>query len=388
MSSNALQREHPAGATADLEVAPVASDRPDVARTCLEAPTVTAARYLPRGPFQAALDERVAAYFAQTGQSPQLAPGMRLKTLVIYGWLVGSYLFGLLLATQAWQVALASISIGFAMAAVGFNVQHDGSHGAYSARGRVNRLAALALDTIGASSYVWAWKHNVFHHSNPNCVGLDADIDLQPLCRLAPRQRRHAWQRFQHVYIWGLYALLAPKWLFDDARDVINGKVGGRTFPRPTGWNLFLLCAGKAFFIGWSMVIPSLLHPVSHVAAAWLIGSVTISVVMAMVFQMAHVVERAMFSDESTRAMTWAEHQVRSTADFAQGSALVTWYTGALNFQIEHHLFPKICHLHLPALAPIVRRTCEEFGVPYFAYPTTRSALVSHTRWLRSMGAA
>ncbi|MBL8950558.1 MAG: acyl-CoA desaturase [Myxococcaceae bacterium] len=346
-------------------------------------------RYLPHGEFHAALNERVDAYFARTGLSPQRARGMKLKTAIIYTWLVGSYLFGLLAASTWWQVALACISLGFAMAAVGFNVQHDGGHGAYSTRSGTNWLAAAAMDSIGASSYVWAWKHNVFHHSNPNCVGLDADIDIQPLCRLAPDQSHHGYQRFQHVYIWFLYSFLALKWLFDDFRDVANGAVGGQRIPRPRGLKLVQFVGGKLFFLSWSVLIPCLLHPVGNAVAAWAVASVTLSLVMASVFQMAHVVEQVKFQARGVRgASTWAEHQVTTTADFAQGSAWVTWYTGALNYQVEHHLFPKVCHLHLPALAPIVRATCEEFGVPYSSYPTARCALLSHVRWLRTMGAA
>jgi linoleoyl-CoA desaturase len=345
----------------------------------------TACRYLPHGPFHAALKSRVDDYFARTQKSPHGAPSVWLKTLVIFGWLIASYLFALLLATTWWQVALAAMSMGFAMAGIGFNVQHDGGHSAYSNHGPVNAMAAGALDFIGASSYIWAWKHNVFHHSNPNRVGLDADIDIQPLCRLAPLQRHRPWQRFQHFYIWFLYSLLALKWLFDDFRDIANGAVGGRPFPRPKGWQLFQLCAGKAFFIGWSMVLPVMLHPVANVVGAWLIGSVTISLALALVFQMAHVVEQAKFP--GPEASGWAEHQVATTADFGQGNAFLTWYAGGLNFQIEHHLFPKVCHAHLPALAPIVKATCEEFGVRYYAYPTAREALVSHARWLRAMGA-
>jgi len=347
-----------------------------------------AARYLPHSDFHDTLTARVDAYFERTGLSPQHARGMLAKTAIVYAWLIGSYLYGLLLATTWWQVGLASISIGVAMACIGFNVQHDGSHRAYSPRSGLNALAAAALDSIGASSYVWAWKHNVFHHSNPNCVGLDADIDIQPFGRMAPAQRRRPWHRFQHFYIWFLYSLLAFKWLFDDFRDVLNGAVGGQRFPRPRGWKLVQFLAGKTFFVGWSFVIPALLHPVGNVVLAWLLGSVVISLTMALTFQMAHVVERAAFPPPSDKpTQTWAEHQVTSAADFGQDNALLTWFTGALNFQIEHHLFPRICHLHLPAIAPIVRATCEEFGVRYYVYPSAGAALVSHVRWLRTLGA-
>lgn len=347
------------------------------------APARASKRYLPHGPFQAALELRVEEHLRRLPHRP---PALSLKTAIIFGWLLASYLYALLLAEAGWQVALAAFSIGLAMAAVGFNVQHDGGHKAYALGARTNALAAAALDLIGGSSYIWAWKHNVFHHSHPNCVGLDADIDIGPLCRLAPAQRRYPWHRFQHVYIWALYALLATKWLFDDFRDLFNGAVCGLPFPRPRGWKLAHFGAGKLFFVGWSMALPAVLHPLGHVAAAWLLASVTISLVLATVFQMAHVVERAAFL-ECDGSRRWAESQVASTADFAQGNRLLTWYIGGLNFQIEHHLFPGVCHLDLPALAPVVRATCEEFGVPYHAYPSAGAALASHARWLRKLGA-
>ncbi len=344
-------------------------------------------RYLPHGPFHAALEQRVAAHFASTSTDPHGPGAMRLKTALIVAWWAASYAFTLLVASSAWQVALGAASIGLAMAAIGFNVQHDGSHLAYSKSSKTNAFAAAMMDFIGASSYVWAWKHNVFHHANPNRVGLDADIDIQPFCRLAPAQRWHPWQRFQHVYIWFLYSLLAFKWLFDDFRDIANGAVGGRPIPRPKGAKLAQFVAGKLFFLGWSFVLPVVLFPVSHVVAAWLLGSVVLSLTMALVFQAAHVVERVTFP-ENDGTSRWAEHQVATTADFAQGSRLITWLIGGLNFQIEHHLFPRICHVHLPAIAPIVKATCAEFDVPYRVYPTALGALVSHARWVRKMGAA
>ena len=84
----------------------------------------------------------------------------------------------------------------------------------------------------------------------------------------------------------------------------------------------------------------------------------------------------------------WAVHQVQTTVDFGQGNRLLSWYIGGLNFQIEHHLFPHICHIHYPALAPVVADTCKEYGLRYTAQPTFRAGLVSHFRWLRRMGMA
>ncbi|MGQ0507276.1 MAG: fatty acid desaturase family protein [Myxococcaceae bacterium] len=349
-------------------------------------------RYPPHGPFHAALQERVAAYFARSGVVSNQAPRRALKTAVFFGWLVTSYLSLLLVASSAWTALPLCISLGFAMAGIGFSVQHDGGHGGYSRRRWVNQLSALSLDVIGGSSYVWAWKHNVFHHSHTNFVGTDADIDIRPFARLAPEQKRRAGHRFQHLYIWVLYALLTVKWHFvDDFRDVALGKVGTQPFPRPKGWKLATFILGKLLFYGWALVLPLVLHPFWNVFACCAVVSVTVSLVLAITFQMAHATEGAHFPalDETGRAeREWAVEQVRSSFNFAPENRLLGWYVGGLNFQIEHHLFPRVAHFHLPALAKVVRQTCLEFNVPYGEHATFRSAFASHARWVREMGAA
>ena len=350
----------------------------------------TAAQYLPHGPFRAALHQRVAEHFAKTGTVPNEARGIRIKTAVIMAWFVGSYLT-LLLTTSAWWVAaLLSVSLGLAMAAIGFNIQHDGNHGSFSSRQWLNTLGAMGLDVLGGSSYVWRWKHNIFHHSNPNIVGWDADIDIQPFVRLAPSQQQRPMHRFQHLYIWVLYSLLAFKWHFvDDFRDVASGRIAGQSFPRPKGSKLVIFVLGKIGFFTWAFVIPLAMHPVASVLGCYAIASATLSLTLALVFQLAHAVEGATFPrcDGTSRMSTeWAVHQAESSLNFAPNNPVVTWYCGGLNYQIEHHLFPKVSHLHLKGLSTIVQNTCAEFGVQYRVNPTVTSALTSHARWIRSMG--
>jgi len=270
------------------------------------------------------------------------------------------------------------------------NVQHDGGHGGYSRREGVNLLMAFALDLLGASSYVWSWKHNVFHHSNPNIAGLDSDIDLQPFCRLAPTQPRRAWHRFQHLYIWFLYSFLVVKWqLVDDFKELASGRIGGQHFARPRGRRLWILVAGKVIFFSWAFVLPLLLHPILSVAFCFALASMTVSLTLAITFQCAHVVEGAAFPslDKSGRASTeWAVHQVEASVNFAPRNRLLSWYLGGLNYQIEHHLFPRVCHLHLRNLSTIVQTACLEYGVKYRVYRTARAALASHARWVHRLG--
>lgn len=111
--------------------------------------------------------------------------------------------------------------------------------------------------------------------------------------------------------------------------------------------------------------------------------------VMGLVFQLAHVVEGTDFpvpDEEGNVEEAWAEHQMRTTANFAPKSAMAAFFLGGLNRQIEHHLFPKVCHIHYPAIAAIVRQTAKEFNLPYIESPTFSSALLSHYRILRKFG--
>ena len=353
--------------------------------------TSSKARYLAHGTFYAELRRRVEIHFATIGCAPNKAPGMYAKTAVMLGWFAASYVLLVFWAATYWQACALAVSLGLATAGIGFNVQHDGVHGGYSPRKGVNRLMALSLDMLGGSSYVWSWKHNVFHHSNPNAVGLDADIDIQPLCRLAPAQPRRAGHRFQHLYIWLLYSLLLVKWHFvDDFKELVGGRIGGLHFPRPHGLSLWSMVAGKFLFLLWAFGVPALLHPIWQVGMCYALGSLTASLTMAVTFQLAHCVEGAAFpvlDGAAVRARTeWAVHQVEASANFAPRNRVLSWYVGGLNYQIEHHLFPSVCHLHLRGLSRIVQATCLEYGVNYRVYPTVRAALASHVRWVYRMG--
>jgi linoleoyl-CoA desaturase len=193
------------------------------------------------------------------------------------------------------------------------------------------------------------------------------------------------------MYAWLLYGVLALKWwLFDDVVDVVRGRLAGHRFARPRGAELVAYVAGKAAFLGWSLVVPLLVFRGGWVIAFFVLGAVTLGVVMATVFQLAHAVPEAEFHaaapGEQRMPAGWAEHQVRATVDFAPGNRLLGWYVGGLNFQVEHHLFPDVCHTHYPALASIVRAACAEHGIPHRTHATVGAAIASHYRFLRALG--
>ena len=350
-------------------------------------------RFSVKSPFHADLKRRVEAYFEATGRSRHGGFAMWLKTATLFAWLFGSYAVVLFCPVSAWQAVLLVVSIGLAMAGIGFGVQHDANHGAYSSSPRVNGVMSVTLDLLGASSYLWRLKHNVMHHTYTNVSGLDDDLESgSPHLRLAPWQPRRRVHRLQHLYVWILYALFPLKWWFlDDVRELASGRLGSRAFAPARGWPLARAVALKAAFLSWAFVVPALLHPTWALIPLWAIGVSTLGIVLAGVFQLAHCVGEAEFYRfDAARATKsdWAEHQVSTTVDFARGNRLLSWYLGGLNFQVEHHLFPRICHLHYRSLARIVEETCRAHSVPYRAAPTFRSALAANWRWLRQMGAA
>jgi len=358
----------------------------------IDAPTAAALerqgapRYGEDGGFHQELRARVRTWLESSGMPPRGLPAMYWKTAFLFLWLGTSYVLLVFAAQVAWQAVLLAVSLGLAIAGIGFNVQHDGSHGSYSTRPGINRLMARSLDLLGGSSFVWQRKHNLLHHTWPNVEGVDDDIDSGSLARLSPGQPRRFYHRLQHLYMWPLYCFLAVKWqLFDDFATVVTGRMSGRPFPRPRGSELVVFLGGKLVFYGLAFALPLLLHPGWRVIGVYLLVSAVAGLTLSVVFQLAHCVPEA---ETGPAHGSWAERQVRSSVDFARGNRLLGWYVGGLNLQIEHHLFPQLCHLHYAGMAPLVEATCGEFGVRYAAHPTFRSAVAAHFRQLRALGRA
>jgi linoleoyl-CoA desaturase len=345
--------------------------------------------FAPASSLKDALQSRVDRFFEATGKSRNADFRMYWKAAVLLAWFGLSYYLLTFRAATWWQGLLAAVSLGLAIAGIGFNIQHDGNHGAFSKRNWLNRLTGLTLDLMGASSYLWIQKHNLAHHTYTNIPGSDEDIEIHPIGRLAPDDPYYALHRFQHFYLWLFYALLPAQWHFyNDFRKLWTGKISSRPFPRPRGWELFGLIAGKLVFAAWAFVIPCFFHRVWVVAVFYFVTSGIMGMVLSVVFQLAHSVEETghpALGEET--GSEWVRHQIQTTADFARGNRLVTWYLGGLNFQATHHLFPKVCHVHYPRLSRIIERVCRKHGVEYLAQPSLSGAVRSHYRFLRRLAA-
>lgn len=343
--------------------------------------------------FFKALKARVDAYFDETGLDRGANGLMWRKTSIIYLWVFASMGAFVFLSQALWQDMLLAISLGGAMAGVGFSIMHDGGHRAYSTTSPgVNRFMAFGLDFLGGSSYVWHHKHNVLHHTYPNLVGLDDDIALWPIARMSPVQKRLPHHRLQAFYMMPLYCILAIKWhFFDDFYNVITGKITDTKFPRPKGKELRIFLVGKLVWAAWFLVLPFSLLPFGRVALFLLVTEAFLGLIMAVVFQLAHCVDRADFPvvpEGEVFHADWAVHQLDTTVDFAPGHRFLTWYVGGLNYQAIHHLFPKVCHVHYPALSPLVAEVCEEYGVTYRQEKSLLKIFKSHLGWLHFMGKA
>jgi linoleoyl-CoA desaturase len=341
--------------------------------------------------FQRELRRRVEEYFRTTGRRQRDCWQMYVKTVILVATFGVLYVLLVFVAHTWWQALPLAVALGLAAAAVGFNIQHDGGHQAYSNSPWINKLAASTLDVLGGSSYLWRWKHAVFHHTYVNIAGHDSDIDLGILGRLSPHQKRLAYHRWQHVYLWPFYGLMAINWhLVDDFRKLISGRIGTQRFPRPRGWDLALFVAGKAAFFTVAFGIPLLFRSGGSVLGCYAVAGLALGIVLSVVFQAAHCVEEAEFPQPGERVgridRAWAVHQAETSVDFARRNRVAAWLLGGLNFQIEHHLFPRICHTNYPAISRLVEKACRDFGIKYAEHTSLWAATASHFRWLRRMG--
>jgi len=341
--------------------------------------------------FQLELRRRVEEYFRTTGRRPRDCWQMYLKTAILLAGFAVLYTLLVFVDQTWWQGLLLAVLLGLSAAGIGFNIQHDGGHQAYSNHPWVNKLTAMTLELIGGSSHLWRWKHVVLHHTYVNLTGHDTDIDLGLLARLTPHQRRLPYHRWQHLYLWPLYGLLAIKWqLLDDFRKLVSGRISNQPFPTPKGRELVTFIAGKAVFFTMAFGIPLLFHSIGVVLLYYVVAGLVAGMTLSVVFQLAHCVEEAEFplpGEETGRVEhAWAIHQAETTVDFARRGRVVGWLIGGLNFQIEHHLFPRLCHVNYPAISRLVEETCREFGIKYTEHRSFRAGLASHFRWLRRMG--
>ncbi len=342
--------------------------------------------------FFSTLKERVDQYFTQKNIHPYGNWKLYLKSGLQVLSLITLYVILVFFTPVTWVAILLCALMGLNFAVIGFNIMHEGGHQSYSRHQWINKISAYFLNVLGGSTHYWKIKHNINHHTFTNVEGLDSDIDVKPFMRLHEGQPRHNYHRFQNVYWVILYGISYLAWIFyEDFVKYFSGKIYATSDTKRLPLKEhFIFWITKVMYVLVYMVIPIIMVG----WLPWLIGFLILTFIcglaISIVFQLAHVVEATQFhlgSDGKSKE-EWSLHQMATTANFATSSKLLHWLLGGLNFQIEHHLFPRISHIHYPQITRLVKETCAEFGVQYNEYSSMAKAVMSHLMHLKKLGVA
>ncbi len=341
--------------------------------------------------FHQELKRRVNEYFEDKKKSMNGNISLYFKAALFFLSYVGLYVHLVFFQPAIWLCIIECVLLGGITAAIGFNIMHDGGHGSFSKSKAWNKIAAASANFVGVSHILWAMKHNIIHHTYTNIDGVDDDIEIKPYLRMCATQKRRWIHRFQHYYVWFLYSTLHILWIFlFDYQKYFSKKIGSVAIKKMNIKEHIAFWVAKAGYLFFLVILPIYKVGFSHWLIGFLIATLLTGLIISIVFQLAHTVEETAFpmpeGDSNKIENEWAIHQVQTTANFATRNKLISWLVGGLNFQIEHHLFPKISHVHYPAISKIIRETCEDFNIKYIEFPRMRSAIASHTSLLRRMG--
>ena len=358
-------------------------------------------RFAPKGQnsFYDAVVGKAKAYFETHGISPYANTEMWIKTIVILLLYLVPYLIMIsgLGAANPWIFFALWFLMGMGMSGIGTAIMHDANHGTYSPNKKVNNFISHILEIIGGYSVNWRIQHNVLHHTYTNVEGLDEDIDTMGLLRLSPRQPWRPFYLYQQIYAWFLYMIMTLFWMtVKDYVQIVRYKRHGLLIKQNISLPKALrrITVSKLFYYAYIMALPILFSgmPWYFVVAGFLLMHFASGLFLSCVFQPSHIMETSAFSlpvitdGKSRMEDTWAVHEVENTTDFAPNSRILSWFIGGLNYQIEHHLFTGVCHVHYKKLAPIVQSTTAAFGLPYHVQPTFLKAIWEHARMLKKLG--
>lgn len=337
------------------------------------------------------LKQAVEHYFA--GKRLKKTGNIKLyvKTVVLVPAAVLMYVLLLTVSMPAWVALLICAVMGVVLASIGFNVMHDACHGSYSSKKWVNELFGYSINALGGNAFIWKFKHNIIHHTYTNVDGVDDDIARSPLLRQCRTQLWKPAHRFQHIYVVFLYAISSLAWVaYLDFDKYFKQKVNTTTMQKMDVKEHVLFWSSKLLYAFFYIALPIWILGVGKWAIGYLTMEIVLGFVLAIVFQLAHVVEETEFEHAGVEPVLieseWAAHQVKTTSNFAPKNKLLSWLVGGLNYQVEHHLFPRISHVHYPELSKIVEEKCKEHKLPYNSIATMRAAVASHFRMMRQMG--
>lgn len=340
------------------------------------------------------LNQRVNGYFKENQVKKTGNWKLYLKTIIMFSIFLVPYFLILTIDMNQWLQLLLTIVIGIGMAGVGMNVMHDSNHGSFSSKSWINKILGSSIYIMAGNVYNWKVQHNVLHHTYTNIHGHDEDLDSGRIIRFTKHAEWRRFHRFQHYYSVFLYGLLTINWAittdFKQMRSYLKRKLSYGKFPNPAKeWSVLIIT--KLIYIAMWIVLPMLILDMAwwKILIGFFVMHYTAGLILSIVFQLAHVMEDIdthIPEEDGTMKNTFAVHQLYTTTNFSTKNRIVNWFTGGLNHQVEHHLFPHISHIHYTKIAKIVRETANEFNLPYYEYKTTRKAIISHFKHLRELG--
>lgn len=340
------------------------------------------------------LKKRIDGYFSGNKIKKQGNSKLYIKAFILLAMYTAPFCILLTVTLPVYAQLLLWSLMGFALAGIGMSVMHDANHGAFSKNKTLNYFMGHTLNLLGGSVCNWKMQHNVLHHTYTNVVNMDEDIDDKLLMRFCPHSERKAYHRFQFIYVVFFYSILTLYWvtLKDFVQFIQYRKHQTFCEEKKSNWRKILQIVsmkGIYFFTALYLPIAIVGLPTGTTILGFLVMHAIAGFILALIFQLAHTVEgtsHPLPNEQGIIENDWAIHQLQTTSNFSRKSKLVSWYVGGLNFQVEHHLFPYISHIHYPQIAEIVKQTAAEFGVPYLENRTLAGAVNSHFSFLYQLG--
>lgn len=341
------------------------------------------------------LREKVAHYFEINNISKYGNINLVLKSVFMFlVYLVPYFLMLSGVISSFAGVLICWIIIGVGKAGVGMAIMHDANHRTYSKNQTTNKWLAKSLYMLGGFPANWQHQHNTMHHGYTNIDGRDEDIDPGAFLRISPHKPLLKIHKFQYLYAWFLYGLMTLSWVTTKDFRQLNRyrKTGVPLSSDKTYKQLFIiLIIAKLIYYSAFVIVPILVLPFAWywIFVFFLAMHFTSGFILTTIFQTAHVVTTSEYplpDKNGTIENNWAVHQLLTTSDFAPKNKLLSWLIGGLNYQVEHHLFPNISHVHYPKIATIVKSVAQKYGLPYHVQPGFIQALWNHAIMLKKLG--
>ena len=339
--------------------------------------------------FHVALRNRVNLYLANSDDHKirRIASG---KWLLFVGIYLASY-FSFLFTSSLFLSVLCIVLVAISHVLMAINQGHENLHYSKNKNKILKKRYGFSFVLVGVNPGIWKLLHNQVHHHNTNIDQHDYDIEARGtlLLRFTKSQKKNKVTRFQHLYFPFVYSFLTIWWFFyKDTKYMMHKRIYDHKLNVSTLTILEFL-ALKFLHLLIYIVIPIIVkQDILLVLSAFLVMHLTQGLLLSLIFQPAHLVSKAKvyyLEKDNKIDHSWAFHQLMTTCNFGNDSRFLNYILGGLNFQIEHHLFPKVSHIHYKSISEIVQTTAQEYNYPYNNYRTYTKALRSHFDYLKML---